>query len=143
MKKRLKELALGQVAHYLEELLPPSEITASAACDARTGDLFFSDVPTEMAQAREICMTCEVRQICLEYYTRIENQGIAGGLTAAERRRASANTVVYSLEDVNEALDIQRDMKRLSASVFSKRYGITERTYYRWKRDLDSQELAS
>ena len=143
MKNIIKNLVLGTAAVDLHELLPPVEITNSAACNPINAELFFSDVPAEMAQAREICMSCPVRQICLDYYTVIENEGIAGGLTAAERRKASRNTVVYSLDDVNEALDIQRDMERLSAAVFSKRYNITERTYYRWKRDLEGQELAS
>jgi hypothetical protein len=143
MKKVIKQLVLGTATLNLCDLLPPVDIMIGAACNATNAELFFSDVPAEMAQAREICMSCPVRQMCLDYYTVIENEGIAGGLTAAERRKASANAAVYSLDDVNDALDIQRDIASLSATAFSKRYDITERTYYRWKLALDGQEMAS
>ena len=143
MKRDLKNLVLGKIILQLKDLLPPQEITDNAACGPDTADLFFSEDPTEMAQAREICMGCPVRQMCLEFSLWLNEDGIAGGLTPAERLKMRNGEPVFSFEDVNEAIRIQRDIKVLNACDFSFKYDITERTYYRWKEELDRQSLVS
>jgi len=143
MKTKMKDLVRVKVARCLLDLLRAKELTARAACNETTAELFFSEEPAEMAQARQVCMACPVRQMCLEYFSIIENDGIAGGLTAAERRKARANAPVYAVEDVNEAISIQRDLATQNAEQFSQKYGLTERSYYRWKRDMRGEGLAS
>lgn len=143
MKKDFKNLVFGKIIAQLKDLLPPQEITDNAACGPETADLFFSEDPLEIAQAREICMGCPVRQLCLEYSLWINDQGIAGGLMPAERLKMRNGEPVFSFEDINEAIRIQRDIKVMNADDFSEKYEITERTYYRWKEALDSQSLAS
>ena len=143
MRKQTKNLVLGNIIERLQDLLPSPEIATYAACNPSNAEFFFSEVPTEIAQAREICMSCPVRQLCLDHHMVVENDGIAGGLTVAERRKARNGAPVFALDDVNEAIRVQRDMKCLSSSAFAKRYDVTERTYFRWKSDLEGQELAS
>jgi hypothetical protein len=143
MKKDFKNLVFGKIILQLKDLLPPQEITENAACGPETADLFFSEDPSEIAQAREICMGCPVRQLCLEYSLWINDEGIAGGLTPAERLKMRNGQPVFAFEDINEAIRIQRDMKVMNAADFSSKYEITERTYYRWKEELDGQSAAS
>lgn len=143
MNKTTKNLVLGKIIKRLQDLLPSPEIEKNAVCNTANAELFFSDVPADITKAREICMSCPVRQLCLDHHMVVENDGIAGGLTAAERRKARNGAPVIAFEDLNEAIRVQRDMKYMSASAFAQSYDITERTYYRWKRDLDEQELAS
>ena len=143
MNKSTKKLVLGKIIERLQDLLPSPEIEKNAACNTSNAELFFSEVPAEIAKAREICMSCPVRQLCLDHHMVVENDGIAGGLTAAERRKARKGAPAFAFDDVNEAIRVQRDMKYMSASAFAQRYQITERTYYRWKSDLEAQDLAS
>lgn len=143
MKKDFKNLVLGKIITQLKDLLPPQEITDNAACSPATADLFFSDEAADIAQAREICMGCPVRQMCLEYSLWINDDGIAGGLTPAERLKMRNGEPVFSFEDINEAIRVQRDIKVMNATDFAAKYDITERTYYRWKQELDGESLAS
>jgi len=143
MKKSTKNLVLGKIIERLQDLLPSPEIATYAACNPTNAELFFSEEPSEIAKAREICMSCPVRQLCLDHHMVVENEGTAGGLTADERRKARNGAPVFFFDDVNEAIRVQRDMKYMSAGAFAECYGITERTYFRWKSDLEGQGLAS
>lgn len=51
------------------------------------GYLFFSDRRDEIQQAKQICLTCTVRQTCLDYAIEGDEQGIWGGLTTMDRQR--------------------------------------------------------
>ncbi len=63
-----------------------------AACRNEDPDLFFPIGSTGPAveqadQAKQICMTCSVREECLEYaLASNQDAGIWGGLTEDERR---------------------------------------------------------
>ena len=67
-----------------------------AACRGVDPELFFpepSDEPlvrTQVAAAKAVCRRCPVRQRCLAEALERIPYGIAGGLTAGERRRARA-----------------------------------------------------
>jgi WhiB family redox-sensing transcriptional regulator len=65
---------------------------AQAACATADPDLFFPEpgTPAErIAEAKQICARCPVRQACLEdALRRGEPDAICGGLTARERHRA-------------------------------------------------------
>lgn len=62
-----------------------------AACGGLDTHLFFptsEDDPVALAVARQVCASCPVQEICLEYA--IESRqtvGIWGGATTRERRR--------------------------------------------------------
>lgn len=71
---------------------------AAAACRDHDPALFFpvrsygNAVKTQNAQAKAICATCPVREVCAEYGMALGNNapGIYGGLTGADRRRLRA-----------------------------------------------------
>ena len=62
-----------------------------AACHTVTPDLFFTDRPTLVAQAKSTCARCSVQGECLALALRSETlypyrYGIFGGMTASERQ---------------------------------------------------------
>ena len=57
-----------------------------AACRRADPDLFFSEAPADIAQAKAICAPCPVRATCLAAaLTRWQPWGIWGGTTTGER----------------------------------------------------------
>lgn len=59
-----------------------------AACRGLDADIFYPTSDEEAEEAKAICGTCNVRQLCLEQaITQRERDGIWGGLTERERRR--------------------------------------------------------
>ncbi|HVL28940.1 MAG TPA: WhiB family transcriptional regulator [Acidimicrobiales bacterium] len=59
-----------------------------AACRGLDTDVFFPLTDEEAGEAKAVCATCPVRELCLEYalVTR-QDDGVWGGLTETERRR--------------------------------------------------------
>jgi WhiB family redox-sensing transcriptional regulator len=58
------------------------------ACKGLDPDIFYPASDDDAVEARGICMTCSVRDTCLEYaLTNREADGIWGGATERERRR--------------------------------------------------------
>lgn len=65
----------------------------SAACRDVDPELFFAiedgpAVDEQIAEAKAVCAGCPVRAACLSWALRNLSDGIAGGLTPDERRRA-------------------------------------------------------
>jgi WhiB family transcriptional regulator, redox-sensing transcriptional regulator len=61
-----------------------------AACQGLDPDIFFPVSEDDAEEAKAICATCAVRQLCLEHALAVrEREGIWGGLTERERRRIS------------------------------------------------------
>jgi WhiB family transcriptional regulator, redox-sensing transcriptional regulator len=61
------------------------------ACRTSDAELFFplSPTPGQEARAKAVCARCDVLPECREYAMRAgENEGIWGGMTPDERRRA-------------------------------------------------------
>lgn len=67
-----------------------SDWHARAACASVDPDLFFPELGTpaeRIAEAKQICQACPVRQMCLEdAFRRNEPDAICGGMTAEERQ---------------------------------------------------------
>jgi len=59
----------------------------SALCRQVDSELFFSNSPTDQRHAKRVCASCPVRAQCLEYALVALPHGVAGGLTASQRRK--------------------------------------------------------
>lgn len=58
------------------------------ACKGLDPDIFYPPSDEDADEAKAICMSCAVRDTCLEYsLTNREADGIWGGATERERRR--------------------------------------------------------
>lgn len=70
----------------------PDEWRAESACRDTSPDLFFPVGTTgpaleQIAAAKQVCETCEVREPCLEYAINTnQDSGIWGGTSEEERR---------------------------------------------------------
>lgn len=60
-----------------------------AACRGIDPEIFYPSFDEEAEEAKAICAGCPVQQVCLEYaLSHRERDGVWGGLTERERRRA-------------------------------------------------------
>jgi WhiB family redox-sensing transcriptional regulator len=59
-----------------------------AACRGIDPDIFYPVTDEEAEEAKAICASCPVHQLCLEHaLAHRERDGVWGGLTERERRR--------------------------------------------------------
>jgi WhiB family redox-sensing transcriptional regulator len=59
-----------------------------AACRGLDPEIFYPASDEEAEEAKAICASCPVRQLCLEHALAFrERDGVWGGLTERERRR--------------------------------------------------------
>jgi WhiB family redox-sensing transcriptional regulator len=59
-----------------------------AACRGVDPDIFYPVSDDDADEAKAVCLSCAVRQACLEYSLAArEREGVWGGLTERERRR--------------------------------------------------------
>lgn len=62
--------------------------SAYGGCASADPDLFFPEPGADTAPAREICRSCPVRRMCLDYALETRQKfGIWGGMTENQRRR--------------------------------------------------------
>lgn len=74
-------------------LLPSEPWMRDALCAEVDPEAFFPDKGGSTREAKRICVSCEVREQCLEYaLSRDERYGIWGGLSERERRRIRRGT---------------------------------------------------
>jgi WhiB family redox-sensing transcriptional regulator len=81
------------------------EWQADAACRSIPVELFFPLIEQESDDAKAVCLSCTVREPCLEFAIEAgERFGVWGGLTSQERRsvvskrRARARAAAAALE---------------------------------------------
>lgn len=72
-----------------------------ALCREIDPELFFPEKGEPTAQAKQVCMACEVRTNCLEYaLDNHERFGIWGGKSERERRKISRDRVAAAPAEV-------------------------------------------
>ena len=142
MNRRLRDMITGKIKLSFLNTLASAEVLEGALCDEETAELFFSENPREVAQARQICMQCPVRVKCLEYGLTFQNEGILGGHTESERLKMSKGKQL-DLSLVNQATEMRRDLFGISPSEFAKRYCMSERTVMRLRKDCVDPESAA
>jgi hypothetical protein len=130
---------------------------AQAACQAVDPELFFPVVEEgplcagQVAAAKAVCAGCPVRAECLEWARGALPYGIAGGLTAQERRPSDGNgrrrraavrlPVSGSRREVAAA---GRGAIRAGVPVgeVAREFGVTERTAGRWAAQVRDEGRA-
>lgn len=135
---------------------PAVDWRVRAECRAVDPDTFFpaSDRGPEVAQAKAVCAGCPVRRECLDEALRRIPDGIAGGLTAAERRtllrgrpqRVDPNELARTARTRTEIATAGRLLLAAgrSRAAVARICGVSERTVYRWSAGAGaSAEVAS
>lgn len=108
---------------------------AGGKCVGADPNLFFPDT---MAQAREavaLCNTCPLIEQCLNWAMAHEDHGIWGGKTARQRARMrKGEKSVNPAEAVKSAEWLAAVQGNEPARVVAERYGVQDRTVYRWRK---------
>jgi WhiB family redox-sensing transcriptional regulator len=92
VESRTAELALVQIT---SDGLPPELAWQERALCAQTDpEAFFPEKGGSTREAKRVCLTCDVRDECLEYALgHDERFGIWGGLSERERRKLKKRAV--------------------------------------------------
>jgi len=62
------------------DTVPAPDVPAAVPCRVATDDLWFSESPAELEQAKQLCADCPVRRVCLAgALARREYCGVWGG----------------------------------------------------------------
>lgn len=133
-----------------------SDWRSRAACLDVQPDTFFpaSNGGVEVARAKAGCAGCPVRRICLDEALRRIPEGIAGGLTAAERRtrlrtrpqHIDPNELARTARTRTETATAGRLLlaSGRSRTAVARTCGVSERTVYRWSAAVQaSAEVGS
>ena len=129
---------------------PAREWRSAAACRGTDPELYFpvaSGGPAyerQVVEAKAVCAGCPVREQCLaEALMRIPD-GIAGGLTPAERRQLARGRAAHPVSAA-ELIRVARGRAEVAAAgsvllasgrtreEVARACGVSERTVYRWR----------
>jgi hypothetical protein len=127
----------------------PEHWRQHAACSNEDPEFFFPvadgpDYECQVAKAKAVCRDCPVRQQCLdEALTRIP-EGVAGGMTAEERRASRREPEACELEgdDLARQARTRADLAAAGAALFAsgrstaavaRICGVSLRTAFRWR----------
>jgi len=110
-----------------------------AACQNVSPDLFFpvTDsgplVQRQVEQAKAVCRRCPVRSECLAFALDHLSSGIAGGLTADERRTQSRTVTKEEGRRSPAGIDGRRALRSGgSVADVADEFRVTRRTAERW-----------
>jgi hypothetical protein len=107
-------------------------------------DVFYDSNPESVLLAKAICSDCPIIGQCLQWAMKHEEYGVFGGRTPAERKRQNGDKPVLDaqlLQQYTEDLAILLSSQSVEPLVV--RYKVTNRTIYRWKRQLTALQQQS
>ena len=129
---------------------PPRDWRSDAACRGTDPDAFFPVAEAgpayerQVAAAKAVCAGCPVRAECLDEALARIPDGIAGGLTPAERRRLARGRAARRVS-AEELVRVARGRAEVAAAgsvllasgrsrqAVARACGVSERTVYRWQ----------
>lgn len=84
---------------------PDPDWRDSALCRGLDPEMFFAEIGTALAEAKEVCNACPVREECLdEALASHEVHGLWGGLSVKERRYERRRRLKESRDDRRRAI---------------------------------------
>ena len=137
-----KALTEAQILKY--SLRIPDAILDNAACVKTDPKIMDGGDLNCIAQAREVCAGCPALALCKEWAVWHEPAGVWAGMTPGERAPLREGEPMI---DIVEALRIASYEVNLfsgkTVKELSLEYGVTERTIYRWRQELNRFREAS
>ena len=114
-----------------------------AICVGAEPGIFDGESLTDVIEAKRICSVCPIQAMCLDWATQTQDAGVWGGLTPQERKtlRGGANPA-----DIGEIRLLETNRVRLlsdPASILAAEFEVTERTIYRWRKNMRQNQKAS
>jgi WhiB family redox-sensing transcriptional regulator len=91
---RVEEGGMGEVLLLIDGTDEVAEWTERALCAETDPEAFFPEKGGSTREAKKVCLSCDVRDECLDYaLAHDERFGIWGGLSERERRRLKKSAV--------------------------------------------------
>ena len=137
------QLAIQGKLEELDRNLGTPEFFRNARCKDVDPTLFFAESNSKVAQAKEVCSMCPLRQMCLDWAMKNAEEGIYGALTPRERKKLRAGADIIDIHDIRIMVE-QRDLilgEALDKAIAH--FKVTERTIYRWRQILNPSQKAS
>ena len=145
MSKRpaVVQLAIQGNLEELERDLGTPAFFGDSKCKNADPNLFFAESNSKVAQAKEVCVSCPIRQMCLDWAVENAEEGIYGAMTPRERKKLRAGADIIDINDIR-VMKEQRDLILNSAIDRAVAYfRVNERTIYRWRELLNPSQKAS
>lgn len=145
MSKRpaVVQLAIQGKLEELERDLGTPGFFADSKCKNADPTLFFAESNSKIAQAKEVCVSCPIRKMCLDWAVENAEEGIYGAMTPRERKKLRAGADIIDINEIR-VMKEQRDLIMNSAIDRAVAYfRVNERTIYRWRQMLNPSQKAS
>lgn len=117
---------------------------SKAACVGMKPSIFDGESLEDVLEAKRICSGCPIQVMCLDWASQTQAAGVWGGRTPAERKSLRGGT---NLADIGEIRWLQTNMARLlsdtPAALLAAEFEVTERTIYRWRKNMRQVQKAS
>jgi WhiB family redox-sensing transcriptional regulator len=137
------QLAIQGRLEELERDLGTPAFFADSKCKDADPTLFFAESNSKVAQAKDVCATCPIRQKCLDWAIENAEEGIYGAKTPRERKKLRDGADIIDINDIR-IMKEQRDLILNSALDKAIAYfRVNERTIYRWRELLNPTQKAS
>jgi WhiB family redox-sensing transcriptional regulator len=115
-----------------------------AICLGAEPSIFDGDSVTDVLEAKKICSVCPIQAMCLEWATQTQDTGVWGGRTPEERRKLRGGT---NPVDIGQIRWLETNRARLlsetPAGQLAAEFEVTERTIYRWRKNIRQNQKAS
>ena len=115
-----------------------------AICLGAEPGIFDGESLGDVLEAKKICSACPIQAMCLDWATQTQDAGVWGGLTPAERKTLRGGT---NPADIGEIRWLETNRVRLlsdtPAALLAAEFEVTERTIYRWRKNMRQNQKAS
>lgn len=121
--------------------LPP--FFDEAICIGAEPEIFDGESLMNVLEAKRICSACPIQAMCLDWATQTQDAGVWGGLTPEERRKLRGGTHPANIGEIRL---LETNIARLlsdPAAILAAEFEVTERTIYRWRRNMRQNQKAS
>jgi len=122
---------------------PKSPRFETAACDGVDIEVFYSEDPAIIAQAKGYCLACPLLQECSSWALDYVNHGIMGGLTPKERFLKRGGKDAIELDDIQMLQEQYKFIMGQPASKVAMQFEVETRTVIRWRNILRPYALAA
>lgn len=115
-----------------------------ASCVGSEPSTFDGESLAAVFEAKRICSDCPIQAQCLSWATQTQDAGVWGGLTPEERKKLRGGTNPVNIGEVRW-LETNR-VRLLSdtpAALLAAEFEVTERTIYRWRKNMKQNQIAS
>ena len=122
--------------------LPDLSWAIEGSCVGLDSEVFFPSSLEQVGIAKKICGSCTVSEACLQAALQGQESGIWGGTTESERLEAFGIRPRARLIQQAEVSETLNEVLTADANYLSQKYQVDCRTVFRWKKRVQSDQVA-